>query len=445
MYRIFATKHTFHFLVFLVIEQAIVASSTVWLVWLARGISGGSGLLVPFLGFICSLTLVYIPSVWRRTALSKAKNAALLGYMDICAKGLYCVPHLCRSKKFQHGKKDFIETESFLVIDETMDFADTFLGLALNVLFNVFALSFAFGGRLLWAYLCSAAIGVFMARLLSCRVKKDSLAMQNERTKTYSALGEAWDAITLGNKYNLDLWQKHFGGSLDGYKNKAASAIFNIEVFTAMTLWLSVVPALALMAYVMFSPQSGVTIKTIVLATLPRQILVTQYIAELINYLLKFSAVRERLSGLARVPDLPADITAMTGTVAHDRIVCTDPAGRRVDLDGFEPPARGRLTIRGGNGAGKSSLLMELKKRYPRDSVILPAHNRLRFNSVAGLDLSTGQKTCRVLDELCGIDSLKLVLLDEWDANLDSENMSKVDSMIERLAGRCCVMEIRHR
>lgn len=445
MRKVFIQKDSFLFLLALAVEQGIVASSTLWLVFLSKAISDGGSLLPPFLGFVASLTLVYIPSVWRRTYLSRAKNTALQRYLELCVTGLFCTPRLYRSKKFQHEKKGFIETESFLVIDEAFDFADYFLGLAINVTFNILALSFAFGSKLLLAYLSAAVIGALMTLVFTRKVKADAIEMQKSRTAAYSLLGDAWDAISLGNRYNLSLWERQFGEKLTAFKTRSAGAVFNIEAFTSLTLWLSVIPPVAVMAHIMFSGGSDIAVKTLVLATLPRQILVTQFIADLVNYLLKLGAVRERLRVLFGVPGLPADISGLTGTVDLSRISCVGPDGRQVELRSFSIPRSGRFTIRGGNGAGKTSLLMDIKMRNPEDSVILPAHNRLHFVATREQDLSTGQKALKALEELCELPSLKLVLLDEWDANLDRENMDRIDAAVAKLAERCCVVEIRHR
>ncbi|MBI5239115.1 MAG: hypothetical protein HY926_01450 [Elusimicrobia bacterium] len=445
MRSVFLTRCTGLSLAFLFLEQAIVASSTIWLALLARAVTGGGDILPPFIGFMCSLTLVYVPSIFMRTFLAKAKVAALERYLDLCMKGLRCVPHLSRSQAFQREKRPAIETESFLVIDEAFDFAQLSLSLILNVAFNVSALCIAFGAQLLWAYLLTAVLGVALTAASSGKARRDSAAMQKTRGRAYGALAGAWDAVTLGNAYNLGLWKADFEGKAADYSSKSAAAVRNLEALTSMTLWVSVIPVAAVMAHGMFSPTSDAALKTMILATFPRQIQVIQYIAEIVNCLLKGSAIRERVSALDRAMTVGSATDGMTGRVQVERLSCVDAEGRRIGLEGFEPPKAGRLTVRGDNGSGKSTLLLDLKRRRPEGSIILPAHNRLRFASVADGDLSTGQRLSRIMDELCGVEPLSLVLLDEWDANLDKENMGRIDAMIDRLARRCCVIEVRHR
>jgi hypothetical protein len=445
MKTIFVSKQSVLTVLFLCVEQGIVASSTFWLVWLARTITNGTSGMLPFIGLICSLTLVYIPSTLKLTFLAKAKAVALERYIDLCAKGLYCVPHLSRSRIFQLAKRSFIETESFLVIDEVFDFANYSLGLGLNVVFNLSALCLAFGPGLFGAYVLSAAIGITFAIASSRRVAMDAAVMQKTRSEAYGTLTESWDSITLGNRYNFELWRNCFGKKIRGYKEKMSGAVFNLEMLTSLALWAAILPVAAFMADSMWNPATGLAVKTMILATFPRQIQVIQYIAEIVNSLLRLSAIKERYGNLRKAVHVGTDVGGMTGRINLKDILCVDAGGREFDLSRFEFPLRGRLTIRGANGSGKSTLLLEIKRRRPEQSIIIPAHSRLHFASVSEGDLSTGQKLVKVMDELCRQETLKLVCLDEWDANLDEVNMQKISAIIDQLAQRCCVVEIRHR
>ncbi len=445
MKSVFVTRSSALFVIFLAAEQAIVASSTFWLARLAAGLVGGGNLAWPFTGFVASLTLVYIPSIAKRTALAKAKITALERYIDACVRELWCLPHLSRSQAFQHDRRASIETESFLVIDEAFDFADFSLGLSLNVVFNVVALSAVFGARLLWAYMLTAVIAVAATAASVRRVRSDSALMQKSRSQAYGALADAWDAVTLGNTYNMRLWKEGFARKIASYRASASGAVARLELLTSATLWVSILPVVVVLARAMFGAASSVVTQTMVLATLPRQIQVIQCIADIVNCLLKWSAVRERVTGLFRAVAVRPGAKGLTGSIRPEKIVCMNAAGASVRLDDFCPPKTGRLTIRGENGSGKSTFLLEIKRRYPQASLILPTHSRLLFSSVADADVSTGQRLVRILEELRGVEPLSLLLLDEWDANLDGENMRRVDVAIDELARRCCVVEVRHR
>lgn len=73
----------------------------------------------------------------------------------------------------------------------------------------------------------------------------------------------------------------------------------------------------------------------------------------------------------------------------------------------------------------------------------LPAKHDLTFQ-LSKDGLSTGQFARKTLEELLANLDTPLVLLDEWDANLDKENMEKFSALIENLSLEKCVIESRH-
>jgi energy-coupling factor transporter ATP-binding protein EcfA2 len=50
-----------------------------------------------------------------------------------------------------------------------------------------------------------------------------------------------------------------------------------------------------------------------------------------------------------------------------------------------------------------------------------------------------------VFAEVQAFENVRYILLDEWDANLDSENIGRLDAAIDRLAEKWTVIESRHR
>ena len=129
----------------------------------------------------------------------------------------------------------------------------------------------------------------------------------------------------------------------------------------------------------------------------------------------------------------------------------------------------GRINVRGGNGAGKSSLLSSLKTELRRRAFYLPASDRLAFQFTGGvvpvdvegddedevvvvadamdkkLGFSTGERQLKSLEEIVNATDARVYLLDEWDANLDAANKAKADALVEALARRARVVEISHR
>ena len=107
-------------------------------------------------------------------------------------------------------------------------------------------------------------------------------------------------------------------------------------------------------------------------------------------------------------------------------------------------PSHGRYTIKGENGSGKSSLLLLIKLLKGREAFYLPAKHELSFQ-LSKDGFSTGQLVRKTLHELLEKLDTEIVLLDEWDANLDTVNQQQLSQLIDQLSQKKCVIEVRHR
>jgi ABC-type bacteriocin/lantibiotic exporter with double-glycine peptidase domain len=104
----------------------------------------------------------------------------------------------------------------------------------------------------------------------------------------------------------------------------------------------------------------------------------------------------------------------------------------------------GRLTIRGENGCGKSTALLLIKDALAGKAFFLPTHNQLSFVAETN-KYSTGESLKNRLLEILEKVEAEVLLLDEWDANLDPENKESLSVLIDELASKKCVIEVRHR
>ena len=114
------------------------------------------------------------------------------------------------------------------------------------------------------------------------------------------------------------------------------------------------------------------------------------------------------------------------------------------DLLSLEPQARGRASVEGPNKAGKAMALVALKEALGERAVLLPAHHDLMFDTAAG---SSGQRARAALLQLARDlerwPQVTHVLLDRWDGNLDGANTEHLDALIDRLATKWRVVEVR--
>ena len=102
----------------------------------------------------------------------------------------------------------------------------------------------------------------------------------------------------------------------------------------------------------------------------------------------------------------------------------------------------GYLQIQGPNGAGKSSVLQYLKKNLGDQAFYLPAQHDLFFPGIeAG---STGERTIAILKQALKDFPQKILLLDEWSANLSQQNIDKLEAILQVASKDRLIIEVRH-
>ncbi|GHU33554.1 hypothetical protein FACS1894166_09280 [Bacilli bacterium] len=111
----------------------------------------------------------------------------------------------------------------------------------------------------------------------------------------------------------------------------------------------------------------------------------------------------------------------------------------------FQP---GLYTIRGPNGSGKSLLFANIKKKYGDNVFLFPAKQDLFFKHYKNNKFSTGEALMSNIEYVLqtkNLDKNKIVLLDEWDANLDNKNADIIHKKLESIKNKICILQIRHR
>jgi ABC-type Mn2+/Zn2+ transport system ATPase subunit len=167
-------------------------------------------------------------------------------------------------------------------------------------------------------------------------------------------------------------------------------------------------------------------------------------LSALVYKALDFSSVHSRLAVvMAAAGSFPAakGNERMPGEIRinGDEILCVNDA-----ISMIKSMSRGRLTITGGNGSGKSTMLLALKDQFMTEGFLLPAdHHRLVWRSNLA-HLSSGQRAQSSILELLELKDIKVIFLDEWDANLDADNMKFMDALLERSAQDKVIVEVRH-
>ena len=134
---IFRGTNTLCCLIFLLMQQIIVASSTLWIVYLSESIVKHQPFFIYLILFIASLFVVFIPGIYSLIYLEKAKFDSLNDYVGRFISHFKNFPTLHSDNSFKNKQENWLTNESQLVIKEAFDIAYNWASNTVNILFNI--------------------------------------------------------------------------------------------------------------------------------------------------------------------------------------------------------------------------------------------------------------------------------------------------------------------
>ena len=442
-----------------VIQQLIVAGSTYLIIESIRQATGDHyDKAVQYIGlFVLSLMVVYIPNTISLIYLQKWRLESFSQFVAVFVrfnKGKTTLSHGRTKTKYE----SWLTNESYQVYDESTDLLFQVFSTLLNSVLNIAVISLAIDKRIVLWYLIAGVILLLSNRLFKSHISKVSLFVQESRKNLFNTLLSSWENIFVGNSVNLSNWQEKFANDLDLSQKSAVKYDLVRSLVSSITVSL----ALLIIAFgngvYLFENSKSVTGLAALIATLPRQVQIIQNIFAFFNIYLSWEGVRSRLVKLEEILFLSAhqkfgesekyisfDKMSIKGSFPNSNMlesVDTLESMQKM-IDSY---STGRLTLRGENGAGKSTLLSLLAEASGSRSYFLPSRFvDLAFQNPNMVSSSDGNRVLDVFKEIESIEKITLLLLDEWDANLDEKNIIAIDSIIDRLASRMLVIESRHR
>lgn len=431
----------------LVVQQLIVASSTIWITRLIAHIQEGHFVFYFLALYLAALLLPYFPGAAALVEMAKAKVRANVQFTK-CFANNYRGQVVEWANSSHHTTKSSILTgEAPQTINGYLDFLYHFCSCSLSVVINLLVLAFIVEPLLLLSY----AIGITFAFLILHFQKRWkrilSLRAQQGRIKWLSMLFNAWDNVLLGNRYNFGLWQNKTQQRAQRFTNSTIKLMgFSQGISVAMAFAL-LAPTFALVCYLAVVNAQNLTWLAMLVVVLPRLFQVLSYSYEMLFVLADFPMQKSRLQTVTKMLTAPENSEeSLEKRIQWEKIqvVCADK-NRMVAKELLSAlPTKGRLTLQGENGSGKTSLLLLVKMVQKESAFYLPPKHGLEFVGIKD-GLSTGQLACTILQEFADKVTTPIILLDEWDANLDSKNMKKLSKVIDKLASKGIVIESRHR
>lgn len=452
--RLFLHRFGFLALGFLLLQQVIVASSSLWLVKVFREQVGSPAFTLALVLYLLSLFLPHLPAAPMLIYLERWHQESLRRFIAFAVEHIENGPLAWADGEQRQRKTALISAEGQRIIGDFVKYVYSLSACALNTLFNLLVVGLIIEPKLLVSYGVGLAGSALLLRGSAARNAQLANEAQEARMALSGQLMRIWDNVVLGNPHNHHVWQGRVVARMATSEARSVRSQRFSEFVALGVALLTLLPSLlVVLSSVIWSAADAAYVMSLV-ALLPRlfQILNTSH--ELLSQVSDWNVHRGKLRSIVELlPEKQGTTEAVRsevlGRVGFSKLVAggedgSHPVRSLEDVLSRLPRAR-RLTLMGPNGSGKSTLLLLLKERLGAQAVYLPPQNTLDFE-VRTDNLSTGQRLVASLTELLKDPRARVLLLDEWDANLDAANEQSVSEQLDRcLEQGLSIVEVRHR
>lgn len=452
----------------LTFQQAIEASSTLWLVKFMVGITEGSVYIPYLLLYLAALALPYIPGClaliikthWKQQSQRFFINAFVTSNRNNLGEW--------NNKGLREEKLSLLTAEGPTALHALIDYVWDLWSYILSVFFNILALSIVVEPMFAFAYGISVSIVILVMKLKRRTQRHLTKKALTARVDLCQSLLAAWDNVLLGNDYNFKLWDERTTQRLNRCLQRNIDLERFDQILAIFSALMTSIPSLFVVVYYVFQYQNDPARIASFIVILPLLFMILSYTYQTLTLAFRWGVHKSKLTAIYKAIQASKNAhNILERKIKWSKIVATLSKGElppvsssqsddhRLSLAYPRPVESyndllhqatqpGRLTLRGENGSGKSTALMLVKNALQGRAFFLPTYNQLNFSAETN-KYSTGESLRKRLMEILEKVNVDVLLLDEWDANLDQENQEQLSLLIDQLAKERCVIEVRHR
>ncbi|MBX9866975.1 MAG: hypothetical protein K2Y14_08655 [Burkholderiales bacterium] len=437
-------KYLWFSTMFVIIQQIFLAISTYYIAVAGESLSKNRanevlGYITLF--FLFALGAYFFSSIAEFTKL-KLSNSLWNNYTnDMYHKIKFNMPISANSNK--KLVTNWLTGEAPGTFGEISSFIVDIVSLYCNVLFTLGIFFITLGYILSSVMTISIFVSLLLIRVLRHKISNYASNIQNSKLQLFVNINSIWDIFQFGNNRIIEEKSAIFKTRANEYFNYSEKYMI-LEQFIACFPVYITIPLIMIIMYNINATNSLILGGFV--AVLPRSLQLFGNVHSLSLYNSKILFIRAKYKNLKnflsaiKKQDLLGQVQQseiiILNTHTHSRMHTAD----LIDLISDNKPSNGRICISGSNGVGKSSLLKILKQCSSADSILLMPG--VSFKDFCN-DGSTGEKQLEQLYEILQMNDQKL-LLDEWDANLDQNNLRKIDLLLDEISKKTLVIEIRH-
>ncbi len=365
------------------------------------------------------------------------------------------------NKELKEQKISILTSEGPAAIHTFIDYTWDLYTYVLSVFLNVAALSIILEPLFSLTYGISLTCVFIVMKLKRKRQQMMTQKALKARIELSQSLLGAWDNVLLGNEYNFELWKEKTQNRVKiCMQSNVALERFD-QILAIVVSFITSIPSLLVVIYFVILHRNNPVELASFIVILPLLFMNLSYTYQTLSLMFRWPMHLGKLKTIYNAIE-PATYPAefMKAKVQWPKISISEhitpspcsqmtnetlmPVSASFDSLIGKTSSSCRLTLRGDNGCGKSTALMLIKEKLSNQAFFLPTQSQLTFSGEANRH-STGESLKHLLSEILLQVEADVLLLDEWDANLDKENQERLSTLIDELAIKKCVIEVRHR
>ena len=426
---------------FTLLQQLLLALSTYCIARAGGALPAGDirhVLRLVSLFFLCAL-LAYACSALATVCATRAAHQSWQEYSrHLLSIATGSLQYACDRNR--RAIAQWLAGEAQSTLAHACDFHLDLVSVSLNILFTLAVFYLAVGWEIGTAIAASLLISLGSALALRHRIESVAGSMQQRRLQALLCLEPAWNGAMFGNRRmraaGLGRWETR----LRCYFAEVHRHVLLEQVLACTPI---VLATLALLALLQWTDLFTASLAGALVAVLPRSLQVLGNVHSLSVYLSQFFLVRARLrnlngffSGLEKYAMYETSLDAISIIGEQHRLW---QPGELLAALRHKRLACGRLRVTGANGSGKSTFLKIIKEQMPDALLLTPEIHFLDASS----GRSTGQSRIQEIEHVLA-QAPPVLMLDEWDANLDGRHRRRIDALLDDAARQRVVIEVRH-
>lgn len=427
------------------IHQSIIASSSFFLTRLIALFQQNDDYSHYLYLYLAAMLIPYLPGCLSFISLQHWINQAHKNFIYGIAQTAYGMTEKFRNSIVREQVESIVSRNSFITIKEYLSFVEGFLSFVLNSVLSMLVLGLLLPGNLLASYFLSVILCAGFILLVNKAISARSTETEHCFISYSDSLSSICDNTALGNKPNYKNWLFKSQDLGEHYYKKSNDLQALKQCGNLILAAAALGPTIYLVLRAVENNAAQPALVAAIIVNLTRVFHILNSLSSLVSQLLEWPSMNARLEVMFRAEKLLLSDSDLPAKPLSEITLNNQPINDyEAVVQALKHVQQGRFTIRGGNGSGKSTLLLVLKKFFGESAMMLPAHHgRLVWNN-SNPNLSTGQRTLQEIREIVSRNDVKVLLFDEWDANLDHVNKEAINQLLDEITPELLVIEIRH-